>query len=75
MSAKYSLNTNDVVSVVKNAVLVGTAAVLTYMLENLNQIDWGHLGVLLVPVVTLILDSLIKWIRGPKTVDEVKVEK
>jgi hypothetical protein len=66
MSTRYHLDTRDALSVVKNAILVGTAAVLTYLLDNLQEIDWGHMGILLVPVVTVFLDSLVKWIKGPK---------
>lgn len=69
MSAKYSLNVNDAVSLLKNAVLVGTAAVLTYVMENINSVDWGTTGVLLVPVVTVLLDAVVKWVKGPKVVD------
>lgn len=66
MSKKYSLNVNDVISLAKNAVLVGAASVLTYVMENINTIDWGTTGVLLVPVVTVLLDAIIKWVKGPK---------
>ena len=69
MSAKFSLNVNDAVSLVKNAVLVGAAALLTYVMENLNSVDWGTTGVLLVPVVTVLLDTIIKWVKGPKVVE------
>lgn len=34
-------------------------------MENVNTIDWGSTGVLLVPIVTLVLDSVVKWIKGP----------
>lgn len=68
MSAKYSLNVNDLTNLVKNAVLVGMGAILTYVIENINSVDWGTAGVLLVPVVTVILDAVVKWIKGPKTV-------
>lgn len=69
MSAKYSLNVNDAVSLLKNAVLVGAAAVLTYVMENINSVDWGTTGVLLVPVVTVLLDAIVKWVKGPKVVE------
>lgn len=69
MSAKYSLNVNDLTNLVKNAVLVGTGAILTYVIENINSVDWGTTGVLLVPVVTVILDAVVKWIKGPKKVE------
>lgn len=66
MSQKYSLNVNDLVNLGKNALLVGAGSLLTYVLENINSIDWGSTGVLLVPVVTVILDGVIKWLKGPR---------
>jgi hypothetical protein len=69
MSPRYSLNVNDIVNLTKNAVLVGTGAVLTYVIENINTVDWGNTGVLLVPVVTLLLDAVVKWLKGPKVVE------
>lgn len=69
MSQKFSLNVNDLTGLVRNAVLVGTGAVLTYVIENINSVDWGTTGVLLVPVVTVLLDAVVKWIKGPKVVE------
>lgn len=69
MSDRFSLNVNDLVNLAKNAVLVGTGALLTYVMENINSVDWGTTGVLLVPVVTVLLDAVVKWIKGPKVVD------
>lgn len=66
MSQKYSLNVNDLVNLAKNALLVGAGSLLTYVLENINSIDWGSTGVLFVPVVTLILDGVVKWLKGPR---------
>jgi len=67
MSAKYALDQKDVVSLVKNAVLVGLAAVLTYVGENLANLDLGATGVLMVPVVTVVIDSVVKWAKGNVT--------
>lgn len=64
MSEKYSLNKSDVVSLVKNAVLVGLAAVLTYVAEQLSSLDLGTTGVMLVPVVSIVLDTIVKWARA-----------
>ena len=64
MSAKYSLDRKDTLNLVKNAVLVGLAAILTYVGENLSSLDLGANGVLLVPVVTIVIDSVVKWARG-----------
>lgn len=69
MSPRYSLNVNDVVSLAKNAVLVGAAALLTYVMENLRTVDLGTTGILLVPVVTVLIDTTIKWLKGPKVTE------
>jgi len=65
-SSRFSLNVNDLVNLGKNALLVGAGSILTYVLENINTIDWGSTGVLLVPFVTLVLDSVVKWLKGPR---------
>jgi len=62
-SKSLELNVNDVWALVKGAALVGTAAVLTYIAENLTKVDLGANGVFLVPVVTVLLDTAIKWLR------------
>jgi hypothetical protein len=67
MSANYSLDKKDVLNLVKNAVLVGVAAILTYVGENLSSLDLGANGVLLVPVVSIVIDSVVKWARGNVT--------
>jgi hypothetical protein len=65
-SHRFSLNANDVVNLAKDALLVGVGSLLTYLIENINTLDWGSTGVLLVPVVTLLLDAVVKWIKGPR---------
>jgi hypothetical protein len=65
-SHRFSLNANDLVNLGKDALLVGAGSVLTYLMEHINTLDWGSTGVLLVPVVTLLLDTVVKWIKGPK---------
>lgn len=64
MSAKYALDKKDALNLTKNAILVGLAAVLTYVGEHLSSLDLGANGVLLVPVVSIIIDSVVKWARG-----------
>jgi len=63
-SKKFSLNTTDVVNLGKNALLVGLAAMLTYVGENVSNVDLGTTGVLLVPVVTVGIDTLVKWMKN-----------
>lgn len=62
-SKSFALNTNDLVKVGKNALLVGLAAVLTYVGENMTKVDLGTAGVMLVPVVAVVIDSLVKWVK------------
>lgn len=62
-SKAFSLNTTDLVSVGKNAVLVGLAAVLTYVGEHLSSLDLGNMSALLVPVVTIVISTIVKWAK------------
>lgn len=63
-SPKYALDREDVLGLVKNAVLVGLAAVLTYVGENLSSLDLGTTGVMLVPVVSVVIDTVVKWAKS-----------
>jgi hypothetical protein len=62
-SKKFSLNTSDLVNLAKNAALVGLAAVLTYVAENISNVDLGATGIMLVPVVSVAIDTFVKWIK------------
>jgi hypothetical protein len=63
-SEKYALDKEDVLGLVKNAVLVGLAAVLTYVGENLSSLDLGAAGIMLVPVVSVVIDTVVKWAKN-----------
>jgi hypothetical protein len=69
-SKKFTLNTSDLLSLGKNAALVGLAAVLTYLGENISEVDLGTAGVMLVPVVSVAIDTFVRWIK-----DNTKKEK
>lgn len=62
-SKSFSLNLNDVKKLAKHALLVGGAASLTIVGENLHIIDLGQWGPLLVPAISIGIDMLIKWMR------------
>ena len=62
-SPKYNLNSADVYNLGKNAVLVAVAAGLTYVAQNLGNLELGELGVLVVPVISTAIQSMITWIR------------
>ncbi len=62
-SKAFTMDMNDIVSIGKNALLVGVAAVLTYVGENLAHLDLGAMGPLLVPVVAVVINTIIKWAK------------
>lgn len=63
-SPAFTLNVTDVVNIGKNAALVAIAAGLTYVGENLGDMDLGATGVMLVPVVTVVINTLVKWAKN-----------
>ncbi len=62
-SKKFTLNVSDLANLGKNALLVGGAAALTYVGANIGEIDLGTLGVLFVPIVAVVLDTAVKWMK------------
>jgi hypothetical protein len=62
-SNQFSLNMTDVIGLFKRAALVGSAAALTFVAGNLGGLDFGSLGILIVPIVAVALDSAIKWLK------------
>lgn len=62
-SKKFTLNSSDLVNLAKNAALVGLAAILTFVGENISNVDLGPTGIMLVPVVSVGIDAFVKWIK------------
>jgi hypothetical protein len=62
-SKAFSLNTTDLISVGKNAALVGLAALLTYIGENLTKLDLGSMTALIVPVTVVLINTIVKWAK------------
>ena len=62
-SKRFTLNGADVVKLLKNAGLVGGAAALTYIANNIGQLDLGTTMGLVVAIVAVALDSAIKWLK------------
>jgi hypothetical protein len=70
-SKKFTLDLTDFWGLAKNTLIVGGAATLTYVAQNLAQLDLGSMGALIVPVVAVSLDTVIKWLKNNQK-DEVK---
>ena len=62
-SKSFALDVSDVVVLFKNALLVAVAAFLTAIVNNIGQLDLGGYTPLVVPMVTVILDTIIKWTK------------
>lgn len=63
-SKSFSLNLTDVMSLFKNALLVAVAAFLTALANGVGNLDLGQYTALIIPMVTVALDTLLKWIRN-----------
>lgn len=62
-SKKFTLDLTDFWGLAKNALLVGGAAAVTYVMQNLGDLDLGDMGALLVPVIAVALDAVVKWLK------------
>ncbi len=62
-SKSFALDVNDLVNVGKNALLVGLAAVLTYVGENITSVDLGSASALVVPVVVVLVNTMVNWVK------------
>jgi len=62
-SKKFTLNWGDISKIGRNALLVGSAAALTYVAQNLGDIDMGTLSALFVPIIAVGLDTAIQWLK------------
>ena len=71
-SKKFKLDLTDLWSVGKNALLVGGAAMLTYVSANLGHLDLGMWGPAIVPVVAVVLDTAIKWMKDNSKKEEAQ---
>lgn len=63
-SKKFKLDLSDVGTLGKNALLVGGAAGITYVIQNLGELDLGDMGALVVPIIALALDTVVKWMKN-----------
>ena len=63
-SPAFSLNVTDVVEITKNTALVALAAGLTYFGENMADLDLGNIGVMLVPIAAVVINTVVKWAKN-----------
>ncbi len=70
-SDKFKINTGDLLNVLKNGLLVAVAAFITYIMNNLHIVDLGVYTALVIPIITLVLDTIVKWAKD-NSKEEVK---
>lgn len=63
-SPAFTLNVTDLVEISKNTALVALAAGLTYLGENLADLDLGNIGVMLVPIAAVVINTVVKWAKN-----------
>lgn len=63
-SPAFSLNVTDVIEISKNTALVALAAALTYLGENIGDLDLGNMGVMLVPIAAVVINTMVKWAKN-----------
>jgi hypothetical protein len=63
-SPAFSLNVTDVIEITKNTALVALAAGLAYLGENLGNLDLGNMGVMLVPIAAVVINTVVKWAKN-----------
>lgn len=63
-SPAFTLNVADAVEITKNTALVALAAGLTYLGENLADLDLGNMGVMLVPIAAVVINTVVKWAKN-----------
>jgi hypothetical protein len=63
-SPSFKMDWSDLWGVGKNALLVGGAAGLAVVAQNLQVLDLGVYGPLVVPIIAIGIDSAIKWMKN-----------
>ena len=63
-SPAFSLNVADIVEISKNTALVALASGLTYFGENMADLDLGNIGVMLVPIAAVVINTMVKWAKN-----------
>jgi hypothetical protein len=64
MSAKFTLNKEDGIKILKGAGIALSGALLTYLAEILPNIDFGNYTLIIAPIVSILINAGLKFIKG-----------
>lgn len=53
----------DLIKALRTSIIVGAAAVVSYLMTNLGGIDLGVYGPTVIPVVSFVLDMIYRWLK------------
>jgi hypothetical protein len=67
MSQRFTLNKQDLLKVGKGALIAGSGALLTYLLGQLPNVDFGQYTPIIVSVLSIAINAALKFIEGQKT--------
>jgi len=73
-SPRFKFNNTDLMDVLKNAIMVGLAAVLTFVVDNIGNIEMGENLLIVIPMVTMALNTAIRWIKDTTFGNEDQTE-
>jgi hypothetical protein len=62
-SSKMEVNATDWKKVVINTLIVGAAAAITFLGQQISQVDFGQFGTFVVPLISGALVFLQKWLK------------
>jgi len=68
-SGAFSLDLTDVKKLGIHALLVGVAAALTVAVDSLGSLNLGAYTAVVVPIVSIGLNTALKWIRANDTTE------
>ena len=66
-SGTAELHSVDFIKSIRDGLIVGASAGLSYYLEKIPTLDMGQYTVLAVPVLTFLLTSAMRFLRDNKT--------
>jgi len=69
-SPSFKLDLTDLWVVIRNAIFVALAAFLTVIINSIGELDLGQYTVILIPIVTVILDTILKWLKDNTNSDD-----
>lgn len=61
--SKFSLNFQDILDIFKTATLFAVAALLTYIVDNIDKIEMSQEALVFLPLILLILRAIIDLIN------------